>query len=112
MVVMSPDVLSLQTFCPHGHFVPRMLCLQMFCSTDVLCAERFVPPDILSCQTFYLSECFVPGCFVSGRLVSGRFVWAPNVQCVGKRCLGNERKEKVIWVLVIKKMPSPPRKLE
>jgi hypothetical protein len=30
---------------------------------------------------------------------------------VGKRCLGNERKEKVIWVLVIKKDALPSQKI-
>jgi hypothetical protein len=69
--VLSPDVLSLRTFCPAGCFVRRTFCP----------AGRFVPPDVLS-HGRYVSGCFVSRRFVSGRFVSGRFVsvrfvWAP-----------------------------------
>jgi hypothetical protein len=50
---MSPDILSLWTFCLLGCFVPPMLYLRMFCLRDVLSlltfclAGCFVPPDVL-----------------------------------------------------------------
>jgi hypothetical protein len=76
--VMSPDILSLQTFCHHGCFVPRMLqyVTGYFVPTDVLSAGRFVPPDVLSRRMFCPSGCFVPPDVLSLRTFcpSGRFV--------------------------------------
>jgi hypothetical protein len=71
--VLSPDVLSLRTFCPAGCFVSTdVLSLRTFCLYG-----HFVPMDVLS-HGCYVSGCFVSGCFVSGRFISGRFVWAPK----------------------------------
>jgi hypothetical protein len=62
--VLSPDVLSLRTFCPAGRFVSTdVLSLRTFCLYG-----GFVPTDVLSHGRY------VSGCFVSGRFVSGRFV--------------------------------------
>ncbi len=64
MDIMSWDILSLWMFCPHGCFVPQMLCLRCFVLTDVLSVGHFVPADVLSCRTFCPSGLFVLGCFV------------------------------------------------
>jgi hypothetical protein len=57
---IPPDVLSHGTFCPSGHFVPRTLCLSDLMSPAVM------SPDVLS-----------PDVCPSGHFVSRRFVWAP-----------------------------------
>ncbi len=62
--VLSPDVLSLRTFSPHGHFVCWMFCP----------ARRFVPLDVLSLRTFCPMDIMSHGSYVSGRYVAGRFV--------------------------------------
>jgi hypothetical protein len=56
---LSPEVLSLRTFCPARHFVHRTFCpAGCFVPPDVLSrrmfcpAGRFVPPDVLSRRTF------------------------------------------------------------
>jgi hypothetical protein len=92
-MTLSMDVLSLQTFCPHGRFVCRMLCptdvlsLRMFCPTDVLSDGRFVATDVSSPRTFCPYGRYVHGCFVSGRFVSGRFVWAPFLLYCAKKAV-------------------------
>ncbi len=68
-VVLSLDILSLRTFCPYWHFVPKdvlcgTLCLQASCIPDV------VPLNVWSRKIFCPS--FVPVSYVSGY-----FVWAP-----------------------------------
>jgi hypothetical protein len=68
---LSPDVLSLQTFCPHGCFVPQMLCLRMFCPH-----ERFV------CQTCCPFGCFVPFDVLSLRM------FCPSTLCLQTLGLG------------------------
>jgi hypothetical protein len=71
--ILSTDVLSPRTFCPHGCFVCRT-----FCPTDLLSPRTFfVATDVLSPRTFCPHGPFVHGRFVSGRFVSRRFVWAP-----------------------------------
>jgi hypothetical protein len=69
--VLSPDVLSLRMFAPHGCFVCR----------TYRPAGGFVPPDFLSrVPPDVLSHGrYVSGCYVTGRFVSGRFVWAPFI---------------------------------
>jgi hypothetical protein len=70
--VLSPDVLSLRRFCPHGRFVPKdVLSLRMFCPYG-----RFVPRTLCLrpfCLRRFCLRMFCP----YGRFVSGRFVWAP-----------------------------------
>jgi hypothetical protein len=81
--ILSTDVLSPRTFCPHGRFVRRTFCPPDVLSdgrsvpTDVLSDGCFVATDVLSPRTFCPYGHFVHGRFVSGRFVSGRFVWAP-----------------------------------
>jgi hypothetical protein len=53
--VLSTDVLSPRTFCPHGRFVRRMLC-----PPDVLSPRTFCPTDVLSLWTFCPHRRFVP----------------------------------------------------
>ncbi len=63
--VLSPDVLSLRTFCPAGRFVSTdVLSLQTFCLYG-----GFVPTDVLS-HGRYVSGCFVSGCFVPTDVLS------------------------------------------
>jgi hypothetical protein len=45
--VLSTDVLSPRTFCPHRRFVRRT-----FCPTDLLSPRTFCPTDVLSLRTF------------------------------------------------------------
>ncbi len=68
--VLSPDVLSLRTFCPHGSFV-----CWPFCPTDVM-SLAVMSPDILSLRMFYLSGCFISPDVLSlwTFCLSGRFV--------------------------------------
>jgi hypothetical protein len=62
--VLSPDVLSLRTFCPARRFVSTdILSLRTFCLFG-----RFVSMDVSS-HGRYVSGCFVSGCFVSGCFV-------------------------------------------
>jgi hypothetical protein len=58
------NVLSLQMFCPHVCFVPRMLCLRMF-----------FPKYVLSLWTFCPAGCFVPRTF------------CPSTLCLRTLCL-------------------------
>jgi hypothetical protein len=76
---LSPDILSLRTFCPAGRFVSTdVLSLRIFCLYGC-----FVPTDVLSHGCYvsgrFLSGRFVSGCFVPTDVLSGRFVWAPII---------------------------------
>ncbi len=74
--VMSPDVLSLQTFCPHGRFVPQMLCIWMFCPHRCFVCRTFCPSGYFVSPDFFPPD--VLSLYVmSGHFVSGFFVWAP-----------------------------------
>jgi hypothetical protein len=99
--VMSPDILSLQTFCPHGRFVPQ-ICLQMFC-LQTFCL-LIVSPDVLPCLTFCPAGRFFPQDVLSrltfcpsGHLVLDRMSldvlfghwWygtSPKLRCRSKYC--------------------------
>jgi hypothetical protein len=64
--VLSMDVLSPRTFCPHGRFVPMDVlsagCFvrRTFCPTDILSPRTFCPTDVLSLRTFCPHGRFVP----------------------------------------------------
>jgi hypothetical protein len=58
-------------------FVPRMLCLRMFCPHGCLVCRKFLHSGCFVPLTFCPSGRFVPVSYVSGRYVSGHFVWTP-----------------------------------
>ncbi len=77
--VMSPDVLSIQTFCPMDVLSHRCYVSGCFAPTDFFSAGHFVPPDILSHQIFSL-QMFCP-CTLC--------LWA---FCIRIFCLGTPQK--------------------
>ncbi len=94
--ILSPDVLSTRTFCPHGCFFSRMLCRRTFRPSG-----RFVRPDVLSVRTFFLPDVLSAGRFVSpdilsaGRLVPpdvlSRRTFCPWTFCLQTFCMGTIR---------------------
>ncbi len=82
---MSPDVLSLRTFCPAGRFVfTDVLSLRTFCLYG-----RFVPTDVLS-HGCYVSGHFVSGCFVPTDVLSPDVLSGHRPYTVLARCKKNE----------------------
>jgi hypothetical protein len=79
--VLSTDVLSPRTFCPHGRFVRRT-----FCPTDVLSPRTFCPTDVLSLRMFCRYGRFVPTDVLSLRTFCPR-TFCPRTFCHWTFCL-------------------------
>jgi hypothetical protein len=85
--VLSTDVLSPRTFCPHGRFVRRT-----YCPTDLLSPRTFCPHGRFVRRTFCPHGCFVRrtfclyGRFVPTDVLSSR-TFCPQTFCLRTFCL-------------------------
>jgi hypothetical protein len=83
--VLSTDVLSPRTFCPHGCFVRRTFCLmdvlspRTFCLTDVLSLWMFCPRTF--CPRTFCPRTFCPQTFCPR-------TFCPRTFCLRTFCLG------------------------
>ncbi len=81
---LSPDELSLRTFCPSECVVHWTFGAYGFLFIRIFCLSGcFAPLDVLSHRPFvsgrYISGCFFSGLFFpSRRFLSGLFVWVPK----------------------------------